>query len=160
MKQEESYIKDTGDEIPKGEILVTAAADVAWFYSSISHEGGLEVFRKLYDKFNDKMFPTGDITKIADFEPKNNILKFDYKFYQQLSDTAIKTLFAPLYAFIFMNYIEMEFFFFFFCSLYFTLVLNAKYKTKSNIFFNFLSGFSFTNIHESQDCMGRGRAFL
>ena len=26
--------------------------------------------------------------------------------------------------------------------------------------FLFLSGFSFTNIHESQDCRGRGRAFL
>ena len=27
-------------------------------------------------------------------------------------------------------------------------------------FFFFLSGFSFTNIHESLDCRGRGRAFL
>ena len=27
-------------------------------------------------------------------------------------------------------------------------------------FFFFLSGFSFMNIHESQDCRGRGRAFL
>ena len=27
-------------------------------------------------------------------------------------------------------------------------------------YFFFLSGFSFTNIHESQDCRGRGRAFL
>ena len=27
-------------------------------------------------------------------------------------------------------------------------------------FFFFLSGFSFMNIHESQDCKGRGRAFL
>ena len=26
-------------------------------------------------------------------------------------------------------------------------------------FFFFLCGFSFTNIHESQDCRGRGRAF-
>ena len=28
------------------------------------------------------------------------------------------------------------------------------------IVFFFLSGFSFTTIHESQDCRGRGRAFL
>ena len=27
-------------------------------------------------------------------------------------------------------------------------------------FFFFLSRFSFTNIHESQDCRGRGKAFL
>ena len=28
------------------------------------------------------------------------------------------------------------------------------------MFLFFLSGFSFTNIHESQDCRGKGRAFL
>ena len=33
-----------------------------------------------------------------------------------------------------------------------------KSKFLYNIFF--LSGFSFTNIHKSQDCRGRGRAFL
>ena len=41
-------------------------------------------------------------------------------------------------------------------------ILNKK-RTKeqrSLFFFFFLSGFSFANIHESQDCKGRGRAFL
>ena len=33
-------------------------------------------------------------------------------------------------------------------------------KTKVKLEFFFLSGFYFTNIHESQDCRGRGRAFL
>ena len=28
------------------------------------------------------------------------------------------------------------------------------------MFLFFLSGFSFTNIHESRDCRGKGRAFL
>ena len=32
--------------------------------------------------------------------------------------------------------------------------------TKKYIYFFILSGFSFTNIHKSQDCRGRGRAFL
>ena len=32
---------------------------------------------------------------------------------------------------------------------------------RANVFlFFFLSGFSLTNIHESQDCRGTGRAFL
>ena len=74
MKQGESYIKDTGDfleklkrveGIPKGEILVTA--DVVGLYPSILHDGGLEILRKQYDKFNDKMVPTEDIIKMADF---------------------------------------------------------------------------------------------
>ena len=34
-----------------------------------------------------------------------------------------------------------------------------KYEKKKKTFF-FLSGFSFTTIHESEDCRGRGRTFL
>ena len=45
------------------------------------------------------------------------------------------------------------------------LSLDSFYKKVNKFndeffFFFFLSGFSFTNIHESQDCRGRGRAFL
>ena len=39
------------------------------------------------------------------------------------------------------------------------LFSNSYVKQKQLNFF-FLSGFSFTNIHESQDCRGKGRAFL
>ena len=116
MKQGEYYIKDTGDfleklkrvgEIPKGAILVTA--DVVGLCPSIPHDGGLEVLRKQYHKFNDKIVPTEDIIKMADFVLKNNLFEFDCKFYQQISGTAIGTKFAPPYACIFMDYVEMEF---------------------------------------------------
>ena len=36
----------------------------------------------------------------------------------------------------------------------------SQYHQSFSFFFFFLSGFSFTNIHESLDCKGRGRAFL
>ena len=41
------------------------------------------------------------------------------------------------------------------------LLLNTLYATPTGVFLFcfFLCGFSFTNIHESQDCRGRGRAF-
>ena len=116
MKQGESYIKDTGDfleklksveGIPKGAILVTA--DVVGLYPSIPYDGGLEILRKQYDKFKDKMVPTEDIIKMADFVLKNNLSEFDCKFYQQISGTAIGTKFAPPYACIFMDFIETEF---------------------------------------------------
>ena len=80
MKQGEYYIKDTGDflkklrrvgEIPKGSVLVPA--DVVWLYPSITHDGGLEVLQKQYDKFKDKIGPTEDIIKMADFVLKNNL---------------------------------------------------------------------------------------
>ena len=86
---------------PKAEILVTV--DVLGLYASISHDEGLEVLRKQYDKFKDKIVPTEDIIKVADFVLKNNLFEFDFKFYQQISGTAIGTKFAPPYAYIFMN---------------------------------------------------------
>ena len=35
-----------------------------------------------------------------------------------------------------------------------------RFKYDLNFILFFLSGFSFTTIHKSQDCRGRGRAFL
>ena len=41
-----------------------------------------------------------------------------------------------------------------------TQSIKGDTPTKSNTWFFFLSGFSFTAIHESQDCRGRERVFL
>ena len=110
MKQGESYIKDTGDfleklkrvgEIPKGAIFVTA--DVVGFYLGIPHDGGLEVLRKQYDKFKDKIVPTEDIIKMAEFVFRNNLFETDCIFYQQISGTNNGTKFTPPYACIFMD---------------------------------------------------------
>ena len=40
------------------------------------------------------------------------------------------------------------------------LLIHQPNATNQKPIFFFLSGFSFTNIHESQDCRERGRAFL
>ena len=47
-------------------------------------------------------------------------------------------------------------------SLQFVLTDYAGFFYVSNVkgIIFFISGFPFTNIHESQDCRGRGRAFL
>ena len=65
----------------------------------------MEVLRKQYDKFKDKMVPTEDIIKMAYFVLKNNLFEFDCKFYQQISGTTIGTKFACIY----MDHIETEF---------------------------------------------------
>ena len=41
----------------------------------------------------------------------------------------------------------------------FNLMSRINETRQIHIYIFFLSGFSFTNIHESQDCRGRGRAF-
>ena len=72
-------------EVPKEATLVRANA--VGLYPSIPRDGGLEVLCKQYDKFKNKVVPTEDIIKIADFMLKNN--PFELKFCQQVSSTAM-----------------------------------------------------------------------
>ena len=94
-------------EIPKRGILVTA--DATGIYPCIPHDGGLEVFRKQYDKFKGKMVPPEGIMKMANFMLKSNLFEFDCKFYQQILGAATGIQFVPSHACIFMDYIETEF---------------------------------------------------
>ena len=71
--------------------------------------GDLEVLRKQYIKFKDKMVATDNIIKMVDYVLKNNIFEFDCKLHQQISKTAIGTKFVPPYSCILMVYIETEF---------------------------------------------------
>ena len=47
--------------------------------------GDLEVLRKQYIKFKDKMVATDNIIKMVDYVLKNNLFEFDCKLHQQIS---------------------------------------------------------------------------
>ena len=70
---------------------------------------GFDILKKQYENYPIKEVSTEDVVKMADFVLKNNLFEFNSKFYKQISGTAIATKFAPPYACIFMNHIEMEF---------------------------------------------------
>ena len=84
-------------------------ADVVGLYSSIPHSEGLDILKKQYENYPNKKVSTEDIVKMADFVLKDNLLEFDSKFYKQISGTAIRTKFDPLYPCIFMDHIETGF---------------------------------------------------
>ena len=86
--------------IPKNAIFVTAAVVV--LYPSISYEVGLRALREALDKRDEKIIPSKEILKMAEFILKNNYFEFGKKIRQQISRTAIGTKFAPPYAGIFM----------------------------------------------------------
>ena len=77
-------------------------------YPSIPHDEGLKVSHKNYNKFIDKNVPTEDITKMTEFVLKNSLFELNSKFYKQISGIAIDTKFSLPYAFIFIDYIEIE----------------------------------------------------
>ena len=58
---------------------------------------------------NDKSVTTADLVNMADFVFKNNYFEFDSCIKQQISGTAIRTKFAPLYACVFMDKVESAF---------------------------------------------------
>ena len=105
MRSGMSYIKDTNDflsnlknlkKVPDNAILVTA--DVVGLCSSIPQNYGLEVLKKHLDNFYQKSIPTKDLVKMAEFVLENNYFHFNLNVKNQLSGTAIGTIFAPSYA--------------------------------------------------------------
>ena len=116
MKSGKSYVKDTGDflekikslgRIPEDAFLVTA--DVVGLYPSIPHDVGLKALYEKLEERSDKKVPSADLVDMAEFVLKNNFFEFDSKVKQQVSGTAIGTKFAPPYACIFMDKVEIDF---------------------------------------------------
>ena len=93
--------------IPENAILVTA--DGVGLYPSIPHEVGLRALREALDKRDKKTIPTEELLTMAEFMLKNNYFEFGTKTKQQISGTAIRTKFAPLYPCIFMSDLETKF---------------------------------------------------
>ena len=115
MRSAKSYIKDTGDflnklkefgSIPKNVLLVTV--HVVGLYPSMPDRDGLGALPIKLEQWEDKKIPTEDLLKMAQFVQKNNYFEFNSKVKQQVSCTAIGTMFAPPYAYIFMEREETE----------------------------------------------------
>ena len=114
MQNGASYNKDSNDfeykirniDIPNDALLVTA--DIVGLYPSIPHEAGLSTLREALDKRTCKEIPTENLIKMAEFVLKNNFFEFDTNVYQQISGTAIGTKFAPPYADIFIDQLEIK----------------------------------------------------
>ena len=83
-------------------------ADVVGLYPSIPHQAGLEALREALDKKQTHKVPTGKLIGMAEFVLRNNYFQFLDKVYQ-ISRTAIGSKFAPPYACIFMDQVEIKF---------------------------------------------------
>ena len=79
--------------------------DVVDLYPSIPHNVAL--WEKLEER-SDKVASV-DLVDMAEFVLKNNLFVFDSKVKQQISGTAIGTKFAPQYACIFMDKVDIDF---------------------------------------------------
>ena len=116
MQRSWSYIKDSGDfverikrisNIPDDAILVTA--DVEGLYPSIPHELGLKVLEEALEKRDSIQISTSGLVKMAKFVLQNNYFGFNGDTKQQISGATIGTKFAPPYACMFMDQVELEF---------------------------------------------------
>ena len=110
------YIKDLGDflrkikqiaNLPENSLLVTA--EVEGLYPSIPYELGLKALEKPLKKRKSKQISTDNVIKLTKFLLQNNYFEFNGEVKQQISETVIRTKFAPPYACIFMDQVECEF---------------------------------------------------
>ena len=112
-----SHIKDSGDIINKAKNLSTipensilVRTDVLGLYPSIPYEAALRAFREELGNHDKICIPTEDLFEIADFVLRKKFFEFNSKVKQQVSGTAISTIFAPPYACLFMDKFETSFF--------------------------------------------------
>ena len=78
-------------------------------YPNIPHQADLKALKKALERRDIKKIPTEDLVRMAEFVLNNNIFEFNSKAYQQKSGTAIGTKFAPPYACIYMDEVELKF---------------------------------------------------
>ena len=116
MQQKGSYIKDSGDfikklkkikEVANDAIMVTA--DVFGLYPIIRHDVGLEALRKTLDEQVNKKMVLRTLLKWQNLFWKITTLNLMVKLNNNFLATAIGTKFAPPYARIFMEKVEIEF---------------------------------------------------
>ena len=80
------------------------------FFNSIDCVGRQkEALEKALNNCTNKKVSTEDLVKVAKFVLKNNYFEFNGKAKQQISGTVIGTKFAPPYACIFMDDVEISF---------------------------------------------------
>ena len=115
IKADKSNIKDTGEFLEKlenlGNILSNAilvTADVVGLYPIIHHYAGLQALFEKLEERTDKKIPSTDLFEMTEFILKNNFFEFETKIIQQISGTAIATMFVPSYAYLFMDRIEND----------------------------------------------------
>ena len=99
-------LKELGS-VPLNVLLVTP--DTVGLYPSIPNQDELEALSVKLDQQEDKKIPSEGLVEMVRFVLKNNYFEFDSVIKQQVSGTAIGTMFAPRYAFIFMDRLGTEF---------------------------------------------------
>ena len=117
MQSSWPYINDSGDFTQKikriSNILndaILVPADIVELYPSIPHELGLKALEEaLVKKPQSTHISTSYFIKMAKFVLQNNSSELNGRTKQQISGTAIGTTFAPPYACIFMDQVELEF---------------------------------------------------
>ena len=75
-------------------------------YPNIPHKERLEAIRKTLDKREDQTIWMDSLILLAECVLKNNVFEHNMRYFKQLQGTVVGTKFAPLYAVLFMGYLE------------------------------------------------------
>ena len=116
MQESWSYIKNSADfinkidriaDIPENDILLSA--DVVGPQLSIPHKPGLKALKNDVEKREQEHIPTKKLINMAESVVKNNFFEFNGSAKQQISGAVIGKKYAPTYACIYMDGVEIEF---------------------------------------------------
>ena len=95
-------------DIPENALLVSF--DVVRLYPHITHNQGVEIMRRFFDKRDDQSVTSESLCKLANIVLKHNYFGLEKDLYHQILGTTIGTKFASHYANIFMAGLGEEIF--------------------------------------------------
>ena len=115
-KHVKSNLRDTTDFLNylPGEVAphtILASFDIEALYSNIPHDLGLEAVKywlEKYPEINKHRFSHNFILEAIKLILENNTFCFNNEFYKQIKGTAMGTKFAPIYATLTIEYLEVK----------------------------------------------------
>lgn len=107
-----SYVKDSSHAlrilqgIQLGDSPLLFTMDVKSLYTSIPHQEGLKALRHFLDKRTEMIPSTDAILRLAELVLTLNCFEFDGAFYLQTRGVKMGSRFGPIYACLFVGYVE------------------------------------------------------
>ena len=110
-----TYVKDSPhalrllQEVQLHENPLLFTMDVRSLYTSIPHQEGLRALKHFLDKRSNPSPSTDTLLRLAELVLTLNCFEFDGKFYLQKRGVKMGSRFGPIYACLFMGYVEQQF---------------------------------------------------
>ena len=117
LRETSSYLKDTNHTLSllqdfrfSGRKRIIVTGDISNLYTVIDHGKGLRALRYFLNQRLVQDPPTDVVVRLAELVLSLNAFEFDSKYFQQVCGVAMGTKMGPVFACLYLAYLETQFF--------------------------------------------------